>query len=81
MDGKLNIHPKVAASFLASWVTVIVVYSLHTWAHVDLPIEVGAALTGLVGFGAGWLAPNRVAAAGPAEVALATVPTPATTTP
>ena len=60
MNGKLNLHPKVAASLLASWVTVIVVYSLHTWVHVDLPVEVGAAITGVVAFAAGWLAPNTL---------------------
>lgn len=58
MNGALNLHPKVAASLLAGYVTVIVVYSLHQWAHVDLPDAVSAAITGLVAFAAGWVAPN-----------------------
>lgn len=60
MNGALNLHPKVAASLLAGYVTVIVVYSLHQWAHVDLPDAVAAAITGLVAFAAGWLAPSAV---------------------
>jgi uncharacterized membrane protein YfcA len=60
MNGALNLHPKVAASLLASWVTILIVYALHQWAHVDLPAEVGAAITGVVAFAAGWLAPSAV---------------------
>lgn len=60
MDGKLNLHPKVAAGLIAGWVTVIIVYSLQQWGHVSLPSVVSAALTGLIAFGAGWLAPNQV---------------------
>jgi uncharacterized membrane protein YfcA len=63
MNGALNLHPKVAASLLAGWITVIIVYSLHQWAHTDLPDAVSAAITGLVAFGAGWLAPNAVSTA------------------
>lgn len=66
MNGKLNLHPKVAASLLASWVVLLIVYSVHQWARVDLPTEVGAALTGIVAFVAGWLAPAHVDAAPPA---------------
>lgn len=80
MDGKLNLHPKVAASLLASWVTVIIVYSLDQWAHVTLPTVVGAALTGCIGFAAGWIAPNQVSPVDAAAVAIAAVPTPASTT-
>jgi hypothetical protein len=60
VKGPLNLHPKVAASLLASWVTVLILYSLRQWAHVDPPIEVGAAVAGLVAFAAGWLAPSAV---------------------
>jgi hypothetical protein len=58
MPSKLSLHPKVAAGLLAGWVVTLVVYSLHQWAHTELPAEVGAALTGLFTFGAGWLAPS-----------------------
>lgn len=67
MNGALYLHPKVAAGLLASWLTTIVVYALHTWAHVDLPAEVAAALTGLIAFVAGWFAPSAIAAAIPPE--------------
>lgn len=60
MKGALNLHPKVAASLLAGWIVVLVVYSIHQWAHTDLPDVVSAALTGLVTFAAGWLAPSQV---------------------
>lgn len=60
MNGSLNLHPKVAAGLLAGWLTVILVYVLHHWAKVDLPPEVGAAITGLIGFGASWAAPGFV---------------------
>jgi hypothetical protein len=66
MNGALALHPKVAASLLATWLTVLIVYSLHQWAGVDLPDVVSAAITGLIAFAAGWLAPNQVAAAAPA---------------
>lgn len=66
MNGKLNLHPKVAASLLASWVVLLLVYAVHQWGHVDLPTEVGAALTGIVAFVAGWLAPAQVDTTTPA---------------
>lgn len=60
MKAALALHPKVAAPLLATWVTTILFYSLHQWAHVDLPLVVAAAVTSLVAFGAGWAAPNLV---------------------
>lgn len=60
MNGALTLHPKVAATLLGTWITVLIVYSLHQWAHVDLPDVVSAAITGLVAFAAGWLAPSAV---------------------
>jgi hypothetical protein len=65
MNGSLNLHPKVAASLLASAVVIVVVYSLHQWAGVELPVEVGGALTTIVAFVAGWLAPGQVDASTP----------------
>lgn len=62
MASALSLNPKVAASLLASWITVLIVYSLHQWAGVVLPDSVGAAITGLVAFAAGWLAPTAVTA-------------------
>jgi hypothetical protein len=66
MQSALSLHPKVAASLLAGALTTIVVYSLHQWAHIDLPAEVSAALTVILAFAAGWLAPVAVAADAPA---------------
>lgn len=62
MIGALSFNPKVSAALLATWLTTLIVYTLHTWAHVDLPAEVAAALTGLIGFLAGWLAPTAARA-------------------
>lgn len=58
MSNALILHPKVAASGLAGALVVIVVYSLHQWASVDLPDVVSAALTVIFTFAAGWLAPS-----------------------
>jgi hypothetical protein len=58
----LSLHPKVAAGLLAGWATTLVIYSLRQWAHVDPPPEVGAALTGLLTFAAGWLTPSPTTA-------------------
>lgn len=58
MNGKLNIHPKVAASLLGGWITTIILYSLDQWAHVTAPAVVGAALVGVITFGCGYLAPT-----------------------
>jgi hypothetical protein len=63
MNGALSLHPKVAATLLATWITVIIIYVLHQWAHTDLPDVVSAAITGLIAFAAGWAAPNAVSAA------------------
>lgn len=68
----LTLHPKVAATLLAGWITTILFYSLNQWAGVDLPLPVAAAVTSLVGFAAGWLAPSAVdasAAESPGAVA------------
>lgn len=63
----LTLHPKVAATLLATWVTALIVYAIHQWAGIDLPMEVSAAITGLVAFAAGWLAPGQVSPAVPAK--------------
>jgi hypothetical protein len=63
MNTALNLHPKVAAPLLAGSVTELVLYSLGQWAHVNPPTVVGAALTVIIGFVAGWLAPSQVAPA------------------
>lgn len=60
MKKALSLHPKVAAPLLATWITTILFYSLHQWVGVDLPLVVAAAVTSLVGFAAGWLAPSLV---------------------
>jgi hypothetical protein len=56
--GPLDLHPKVTASLLAGWATTIVLYALATWAHVQPPGVVDAAIVGLLTFAAGWLAPT-----------------------
>jgi hypothetical protein len=60
VNGSLNLHPKVAATLLATWVVVLIVYALNQWAHVVLPTTASAALTGIIAFAAGWLAPGQV---------------------
>lgn len=72
MTGSLNLHPKVSAALLASWVTTIVFFCVQQWAGFDVPVEVGAAATSLVGFAAGWLAPSAVASDYPVAAAPAT---------
>jgi hypothetical protein len=67
--GLLRSKPEPGTIVLATWVTTIIVYTLHTWAHADLPSEVAASLTGLIGFAAGWLAPSAVAVIPPASPA------------
>jgi uncharacterized membrane protein YjjP (DUF1212 family) len=71
---------KVTAATLAAAITTIVVWILHSAAHVDIPPEVSAAIaTVLVGV-AGYLAPhtNRpdLAPAAPATPAAPTTTTP-----
>lgn len=80
MDGKLNLHPKVAATTFATWITVIVVYSLSQWAHINLPTVVGVALTGVVAIAVGWLAPSEFTS-DPTPSAAAVVPTSLTPAP
>lgn len=48
-----NIHPKVAATGAAGAATVILVWMLGLF-NVDMPAEVAAALTTLIGTAAGW---------------------------
>ena len=56
----LDLHPKVVLSALAGSLTVIVLYVLNSFG-IDPPAEVGAAITTLITFAAGWLAPNAPA--------------------
>jgi len=67
VNGSLNLHPKVAATLLATWITALIVYGLHQWAHTDLTAPAAVGLTGTVGFIAGWLAPNQVDSTPPAK--------------
>ena len=50
----MTVHPKVAAAGLASWATTILVWILNL-NGIGMPPEVAAAITGLLGFAAGWL--------------------------
>jgi hypothetical protein len=57
MNGALNLHPKVTASLLGGWVTVLILYSADHWGHVNPPSFVSAAVLGVVTFACGYLAP------------------------
>lgn len=57
----LTLHPKVAAPALATPVTVLVLYVLQAVWGIVPPVEVAAAITGIVAFVAGWLAPANPA--------------------
>jgi hypothetical protein len=81
MSSALSLHPKVTASGLAGAVVVVIVYSLHQWAHVDLPDVVSAALTVIVGFAGGYLAPSADPAPAPAAVAASPAAVSATAAP
>lgn len=54
----LTLHPKVAAGQIGGWISVLVLYALHRYAHEDLPVEVGAAVTGLIVFLCSWATPS-----------------------
>jgi hypothetical protein len=56
MNGKLNLHPKVAGASLSGSLAILVVYVLSL-VGIDVPTVASAALAVvLAGFG-GWLAP------------------------
>lgn len=77
----LDLHPKVAASLLGSWVATIVLYVLRRYVDADLPVEVGAAIVSVVTFVCGWLAPlKRAPAVVDAPAAAAAVLPPAAPT-
>lgn len=61
---------KVSAAAIASLVTTVVFWGLHQYAGVDLPSEVGAAITGLIALLVGYLTPIQ-----PGEVEPVTVST------
>ncbi len=58
MNGKLNLHPKVAAGGLAGALSLIILWGVSF--GVTVPPEVAAAFTSVLAFIGGWLAPAHV---------------------
>lgn len=56
MDSSVDIHPKVAGASLSASLSLIVLWAISYW--VDVPVEVAAAFTAVLGFAGGWLAPT-----------------------
>lgn len=54
-----RIHPKVAGGTLAGAIVVILVYIVHVFAHIDVPAEVAAAITTVVGFVIMYFVPSQ----------------------
>lgn len=48
-------QPKVAAAGIAGAITVLVVFGLKQFAHIEVPAEVAAALTAVISFAAGYI--------------------------
>lgn len=62
-----SVHPKVAAATqgttLGGALALIIVWLLNTYAHADIPPEIGMAIgtvfSAVIGFMAGYLQPSR----------------------
>lgn len=52
-------QPKVVATGIAGTVTAIIIWLLSAFAHVEIPAEIGAAITTVVGFLIGYITSNR----------------------
>jgi len=55
MNGKLNIHPKVAGAGLSGSLSLIILWAIHYW--VTVPTNVAAAFAVVLSFAGGYLAP------------------------
>lgn len=60
MNGKLNLHPKVAGGSLSACLALIVLWAVSYW--IVVPPEVAAAFTAALGFAGAWLSPAQVPA-------------------
>lgn len=49
-----NVSPKVAAGGVAGGVSVIVVWAIHAFGHVDIPPEIASAFTTVISGVAAW---------------------------
>jgi hypothetical protein len=58
MNGKLNLHQKVAGGGLSGALALIILWVLSYW--VKVPVEVGSAFTLLLSFAGAWLSPAGV---------------------
>jgi len=62
----LTIHPKVAGSSLSGALTLIILYAVSTFLpSVKITPEVAAAITLILTFAGGWLAPAAAASKTP----------------
>lgn len=48
---------KTNAGGIASLIVLVVVWAVKQWGHVDVPAEVGVALTGIIGYAASYFMP------------------------
>ena len=55
----LTVHPKVAGGMVGTWVAIILLWVLHTYAGITPPGEVDAAIAGLISFVVGYLIPSN----------------------
>lgn len=58
-----SVHPKVGGTALAGAVVVILLYLVKTLARIDVPPDVAAAVTTVIGFVIGYLVPSPQAPA------------------
>lgn len=55
MNGGLNLHPKTAGGGLSACVALIALWIASYW--IDVPPEVAASFTAILGFIGAWLSP------------------------
>ena len=53
-----SIHPKIGGSTLAAAIVVVLIYVIQTTTKVQVPADVAAAVTTIVGFAIGYLVPS-----------------------
>jgi hypothetical protein len=58
MNGPLNIHPKVAGGSLSGALALIIIW-VFSLVHIQVPVEVAAAMVLVFTFAGGWLAPRN----------------------
>lgn len=52
-------QPKVIAAGISGTVTTVILWLISSFTHVEVPAEIGAAITTLVGFLFGYITSNK----------------------